>query len=96
MTENKDMAIKKSMEGMQQKLSSMSMSGNTDQDFVMIMKEHHQGAIEMAEVELKQGKDPQLQKMASKIIVAQKKEMAEFDTWRKKHEAYISSSQFGK
>lgn len=93
MAENKDMAIKKSMEGMQQKMSSMSMSGNTDHDFAMMMKEHHQGAIDMAEIELKQGNDPHLKKMASKIIAAQKKEMAEFDTWLKKHEASMSSSQ---
>lgn len=96
MVENKDMSIKKSMEGMQQKMSSMSMSGNTDHDFALMMKEHHQGAIDTAEIELKQGKDPQLQKMASKIIAAQKKEMAEFDTWLKKHETSMSSSQPGK
>lgn len=96
MVESKDMAIKKSMEGMQQKMSSMTMSGNTDHDFAMMMKEHHQGAINMAEIELKQGKDPQLKKMASKIIAAQKKEMTEFDTWLNKHEVSMSSSQPGK
>lgn len=96
MPENREMAIKKPMEGMQQKMSSISMSGNTDHDFAMMMIEHHQGAIDMAEIELKQGKDPQLKKMASKIIAAQKKEMDEFDTWLKKHEASMSSSQPGK
>ena len=96
MVQDKNMAFKKSMDGMQQKMSSMSMTGNTDYDFAMMMREHHQGAIDMAEIELKQGKDPQLQKMASKIIAAQKKEIAEFNTWLKKHEASMGSSQPGK
>ncbi|MBI1770784.1 MAG: DUF305 domain-containing protein [Burkholderiales bacterium] len=96
MAEGKDMAIKKSMDGMQQKMSSMHMTGNTDHDFALMMKEHHQGAIDMAEIELKQGKDPQVKKMATKIIAAQKKEMTEFDAWLKKHEAIMGTAQPGK
>ena len=33
-------------------------SGNVDSDFVMLMLPHHQGAIDMAAVELKYGTDP--------------------------------------
>lgn len=93
MAENKGMAIKKSMERMQQNMSSISMSEDTDHEFALMMKEHHQGAIDMAEIELKQGQYSQLKKMASKIIAAQKKEIAEFDTWLKKHEVSMSSTQ---
>ena len=39
-----------SMEKMSHNMSNMKMTGNTDQDFAMMMAEHHQGAIEMAQI----------------------------------------------
>lgn len=69
------------MEGMQK----MSMSGDTDRDFAMMMKMHHQQALNMAEMELKQGKSPEMKAMAKRIIAAQKKEIAQFDRWLAKH-----------
>ena len=65
------------MEGMQK----MPMSGNTDKDFAMMMKMHHQQALDMAEMELANGKSPEMKSMAKQIIVAQKKEIAQFDKW---------------
>lgn len=61
------------------KMSSTTMTGNQDVDFAMMMRIHHQGAIDMAQAELKNGKDPQMRKMAQGIIAAQKKEIAQFD-----------------
>src|SRR5438067_667817 len=49
-------------------------TGDTDKDFVGGMIPHHQGAIDMATIELKYGKDQQLKKLARDIIAAQKKE----------------------
>ncbi|MBS3651594.1 DUF305 domain-containing protein [Pseudaminobacter sp. 19-2017] len=46
---------------------------------------HHQGAIAMAEVELKMGKDEKSRHMAQMIIEAQKKEIAEMTAWVEKH-----------
>ena len=46
------------------KMTSMPMSGDPDVDFAMMMRIHHQGAIDMANAELSNGKDPQLKKMA--------------------------------
>jgi uncharacterized protein (DUF305 family) len=60
-------------------------SGNADKDFVAGMIPHHQGAIDMARVELQYGQDPQLQKLARDIIAAQKKEIAYMTTWQAKH-----------
>ena len=65
------------MDGMQK----MQMSGDTDKDFAMMMKMHHQQALTMAEMELAQGKSSEMKAMAKKIIVAQKKEIAQFDKW---------------
>ena len=65
------------MDGMQK----MPMSGDTDKDFAMMMKMHHQQALNMAEMELANGKSPEMKTMAKRIIVAQKKEIAQFDKW---------------
>ena len=65
------------MDGMQK----MPMSGDTDKDFATMMKLHHQQALNMAEMELANGKSPEMKAMAKQIIVAQKKEIAQFDKW---------------
>lgn len=70
-----------SMMGMMKDMDSMKMSGDTDRDFAMMMKMHHQGAIDMAQVELKSGKDPKMKAMAKRIIEAQQKEIKELDQW---------------
>ena len=65
------------MEGMQK----MKMSGDVDKDFAMMMKMHHQQALNMAEMQLAHGKSPVMKSMAKQIIAAQKKEIAQFDSW---------------
>jgi len=60
-------------------------TGNIDVDFVRGMIPHHQGAIDMAEIELKQGKDPEIRKLAQGIIAAQKKEIAQMEKWLEKN-----------
>ena len=64
-----------------QEMHSMQMTGNVDQDFAMMMKHHHQAGIEMAQVQAREGKDPEMRQQAQKIIESQKKEMAELDEW---------------
>lgn len=59
----------------------MSMTGDVDYDFAVNMRKHHQMALMMAQAELKNGKDSTMLAMANKIIVAQKKEIAELDQW---------------
>ena len=73
------MDMKPMMTEMQDKMSGMKSSGNTDVDFAMMMRVHHQAAITMAEAELQNGKDLQMRAMAKDIIRAQKKEIAAFD-----------------
>lgn len=80
-----NMDMKSMMKDMNDKMASMSMSGNPDVDFAMMMRMHHQGAIDMAQAELQSGKDPQMRRMATKVIKAQKKEIAELDKFLAKH-----------
>ncbi|MFA6965737.1 DUF305 domain-containing protein [Bosea sp. (in: a-proteobacteria)] len=73
---------KASMMGMMMSMP-MSYTGDADIDFMMQMKGHHQGAIDMAKVELANGKDAEAKKLATEIVAAQEKEIAMIDTWLK-------------
>src|SRR5438309_7565519 len=70
-----------SMMGMMKGMESMQMTGDTDRDFATMMKMHHQGAIDMSQMELQSGKNPKMRAMAKRIIEAQNKEIKEFDQW---------------
>jgi len=77
--------MKKSMESGMQGMHKMPMSGDTDKDFAMMMKMHHQQALEMAKVEVEHGKSPELKAMASKMIKDQSKEIEQLDNWLQKN-----------
>lgn len=64
---------------------AMTMTGDADKDFVMMMMPHHQAAIDMAKVELEFGKDAMLKKMATDIIAAQQKEIDAMTAWQAKN-----------
>ena len=76
---SKDMkhAMTMGMDSMQK----MSITGDIDKDFAMMMKMHHQQGVDMAKIELAQGKSPVLKAMAKQIIAAQNKEIIRFDQW---------------
>ncbi len=67
------------------KTMDVKPSGNPDKDFATMMLPHHQGAIDMARVELAYGKDPMLRKLAGAIIKAQETEIAEMQAWLGQH-----------
>ena len=64
---------------------NMEFSGDADADFARSMIPHHQGAIDMAKLELKYGKDPELRQMAEKMIKDQEKEQKDFKAFLQKH-----------
>jgi uncharacterized protein (DUF305 family) len=51
-------------------------SGDVDRDFIQMMIPHHQGAIDMALVQLKYGRDEKLRRLSQSIIVEQGQEIA--------------------
>ncbi|MBP1850478.1 CopM family metallochaperone [Rhizobium halophytocola] len=60
---------------------AVPLSGRTDVDFVASMIPHHQGAIDMAKIELAYGKDPEIRKLAEEIVTAQQAEIAMMKAW---------------
>jgi len=73
--------MKQAMMAGMDNMQKMPITGNTDKDFAMMMKMHHQQGVDMAIVELAQGRSPAMKAMARQIIAAQKKEITRFDQW---------------
>lgn len=73
--------LEKSMSGMMSKMKSMQMSGNVDRDFATMMMQHHQDGIAMAKMEVANGMNSDLKKMAQKGISDQQKDISEFKSW---------------
>ena len=55
---------------------AIKMTGDADVDFVQGMIPHHQGAIDMAKIQLEFGTDPGMRELAEAIIAAQESEIA--------------------
>ncbi|MFA5073134.1 MAG: DUF305 domain-containing protein [Nitrospirota bacterium] len=60
---------------MNQRMERAPMTGDPDHDFAAMMIPHHEGAIDMAKLELLYGKDPALRRLAQEIIVTQQQEV---------------------
>ena len=54
---------------------AITPSGDPDVDFARMMIPHHQGAVDMAMVELRFGRDERLRRLAQGIIVEQRQEI---------------------
>lgn len=64
---------------------AIDFTGNADVDFVRGMIAHHQGAIDMAKVELEHGKNADIRKLAQGVITAQEGEIAMMKEWLTKN-----------
>lgn len=69
-----------SMHTMMNRMMAMQPSNDPEIDFVKMMMMHHQGAINMANVELQAGTNDSLKRTAQKIITEQEAEIAQFNT----------------
>lgn len=86
-------AMLEDMRRMMADMKAMTMSGDPDHDFAMMMKRHHEGAITMAQRELQSGADAELKEMAGKMIQDQKTEAAELQEFLSGHQP-VSKSPF--
>ena len=74
-------ALHESMGRMNKDMDAASMTGNPDRDFASMMIPHHQGAIDMAKVELSYGEDPVMRRLAQGILVEQQSEIEAMRLW---------------
>jgi Domain of unknown function (DUF305) len=65
-----DAAMNKMMADM-----TVKPTGDIDRDFVAMMVPHHQGAVDMAQAELKYGHNEQLRRLAREIVANQQQEI---------------------
>ena len=68
------------MHAVMRKMEAMTMTHDPEIDFAKMMTMHHEGAISMANMELKSGKNDSLKRIAQKIITDQQKEIQQFKT----------------
>ena len=75
----KRMFVEEMNDGMRKMMQAMHAAGATgrpDIDFLAMMIPHHEGAVEMARLELIHGKDPLTRRLAAEIIASQTAEIA--------------------
>ncbi|MGG5808899.1 CopM family metallochaperone [Falsiroseomonas sp. CW058] len=74
-----DMAA--AMARMQQEMAAAPMTGDPDRDFVAMMLPHHQGAVDMARLYLRAGRDPALRRLAEGMVADQEEEIRQMRGW---------------
>src|SRR3989337_131958 len=68
---------KAAMDKMHADMMAIEYSGNADVDFARGMIPHHQAAIDMAKIELANGEDPEMRKLAGAVIAAQEADITQ-------------------
>jgi uncharacterized protein (DUF305 family) len=84
------------MTDMMDNMKNVEASGNPDNDYATLMMEHHLGAIEMAKLQISNGTDPQIKKLAEKTIKDQQREVAEFKAFLSGHRPHGNSDLYYK
>jgi uncharacterized protein (DUF305 family) len=75
------MPFKGAMEKMMREMHRTTITGDPDHDFARMMKQHHQGAIDMANTELSRGSKKEVKQVAQKIIDESQKDINDLDSF---------------
>lgn len=67
--------MKKLMDGMMTKMHQQKTTGNNDIDYANMMLQHHQGAVDMANLQISKGNNSTLKEFSRKVIADQQKEI---------------------
>ena len=79
-----DLGVPEHMQGMEDDPAELRDADPFDRMFVDMMVPHHEGAIEMAKVELEKGENEELKSLAQDIVDAQQREIDEMNEFREK------------
>lgn len=85
MTGNASQAMRDAMDRMHRDMQAMQMTGDADRDWAMMMRRHHQAAVEMSRAHHGAGRDAEATRMAQKVIEDQTREIAQLDDWMRRH-----------
>lgn len=80
-----DEGMMKPMSSMTEKMSGTKLTGDFDNDFAALMIEHHQGAVNMSEMEVDKGSDAQMKKMAQNMVSDHKSEIEQLKSFMSHH-----------
>lgn len=69
------------MQGDLRAMQAIKLSGDVDRDFAMMMRLHHQQAVEMGQFQLRHGKSPELRTLAQDIVNAQRREIEQLEKY---------------
>ena len=89
--DNKMMTL---MHQMMSQMDTMPKTNDPEIDFLRMMRVHHQGAINMAILELKEGRNDSLKRTAQKIIKEQQEEIMQFTVFLATHSVNNSIPEF--
>jgi uncharacterized protein (DUF305 family) len=78
--------MSREMDKMMETMMAAPLTNDADHDFAQLMKGHHQAAVDMARLELEQGRDSAMRRFAQGVVDGQSKEIARF-------ESFLSSSK---
>lgn len=73
-------------------MHGMSHTGDVDHDFAANMRMHHQMGVQMAQAQIKDGRDPEMMRVAKDIVAAQQAEIKELDRWLEAHKVAMQSA----
>lgn len=73
--------LSENMNAMMDKMKTITMQGDINKDYAMLMIAHHQNAVKLSENELSHGHHAELKKMAKKMIDDDNREITELQKW---------------
>ncbi|MGP5176591.1 MULTISPECIES: CopM family metallochaperone [Psychrobacter] len=84
-TEAMQTAYAKGMDAMHSEMMAGIADPNPDMAFARGMLPHHIGAVDMAKIQLKYGKNEEMRQLAQQVIDAQQPEIEQMQNWIAKH-----------
>lgn len=82
-----DKGMAQPISAMMDRMKAVTLTGDIDNDFAMLMMEHHQGAVDISEMEAAKGSDSVMTAMARTMIADHKAEIEQLKSFSSNHTA---------